>query len=604
MKLLKNNYIVIILGLMNIFIVNGMLDLMTGQIGSRNPIDLYNAGMQAVERQDNNAAIELFREAKKATAQTSEEYSAQINSLEQLINILTQRGNNESAVAKYSSEIGQLRAKMASAAGGLYELYKTGENALLMGNRDQAIKIFRDVKKALSRTMQDYSAKIKSLEELIALYAAMPADGTTRATIEKYSTELAQAYDEAFKLAFTTHDQQDKTYLKPLARALKDMYHNNGNYKDLDGRDRMIVRTPEIAHYLARDIENYMRYSGSSGIEQLKKMELQGALDSATDAFTLFNQAQKLTGFSLEELEAREKLYTRARDLFLQAIKRDPSIYNINYHLALILFKGLGGLQDVELAKNYIEKAVEASNIPVDQKKEAQELKNEIDAFLLKKEAFEKLKRVKELRVDEKFNKKKDQLERDAFKLLSQAHLLYQRDYQVEFALANMYHNAEGTEYEPGLASGSLKLARNLTQNNPYMIKEVSSLQEEIDARNRAIDLALKKLRSDTAVHEGAFAKLVGGYSRTDLAKRAYAEKLSKEPETDWMTRLFGTSKVVAKNLDKRATQVYSAANDRRGSFASSSSSLIDDEESTASSASSASAQAPKKKKSPFGFRF
>ncbi len=101
MKFIKNNYIVIILGLVNIFIVNGMLDLMTGQIGSRNPIDLYNAGMQALERQDKDAAIELFREAKKAPASTSQEYNAQINSLEQLIKILTQRGTTESDVANY-----------------------------------------------------------------------------------------------------------------------------------------------------------------------------------------------------------------------------------------------------------------------------------------------------------------------------------------------------------------------------------------------------------------------------------------------------------------------------------------------------------------------
>lgn len=419
----------------------------------------------------------------------------------------------------------------------IVDLYNEGVDFARNGNVVKAVETFKKVRDAKVSNMQDYVAKIKALEYLISYYRIQ--NDTNR--VNEYSRLLVKFYDEAFSLAHISADSTERSYGRKIATILNDMLKNNGSYISLDQQNREIALASNIVKFIENNRENYLKRLGSSAADEFKGLQLDDALDLFGKGIIAYNRAEAISGESENELTQKNQLYHTALNLLLRASAKNAAIYNAELHLAKMYLKGLGTDRDLKVAQEHAQKALTSAQNG--QKKDAQDLKNEVDAELLAESAFEKMNQAKELPLGDK---QRGILEKEAFDLLQQANTLSAQNYMINFTLAEMYHDAIGTDYDPSRATGSLKLAKNAATTRKQK-DEVESLQLEVDDRNAQVNQFLKNEKDvDNA---GAYGRLGLGAEkskahRTEVMRRLFQNKLKQQQgQKHWMNRLFGTSK-------------------------------------------------------------
>jgi len=596
---------------------------------------LYNSAVQDLKDHYLKKALETFRQVKKIETQNIDEIQIQIEALYQLVGMLTGDPDPTSAnaITKYLGEINEKEAKIRALReasrpanmsmdllGGEFgapktptELFNEGLDLLGRGNVQQARDKFRDSKKAHPGTMEDFESQIKSLEFVIDYYTKTDPNPDL---VVKYSGDLSKCLDEAFMFVKTLRKPTTESiaFAKKIAQKLISII-DTGKYKGFDGNERPFIKLPgDVAQLIARNKEKYLQAAGSSGAEALKTMKLDDALKSAESGILLFKQAQEITGFTDDRIKARKELYSQALENLLRAGQKRDDLFNVEYTLALMLLNGWGADKDFDVAAMHVDKALALG--AGEYKQKAEELKKQIEASKLMEKGFEKLEASKEIAgLTDKEETEKEELEKEAFKSLQDSSNIMRMYYEVEFELAQMKHDATGTDYAPAEAQGHLKSASILASAREQK-QDISALQDEINDRNAKVDAEMEMRKQQKPKEERGLMRvgLIKPLNRTEVMKEMFKAKIQKTPKKSFFALLFGTKKLKAKRSASSSSASSTPLTGQPVTQASSSRSSLS-EASRASTSSSSAAQSgeqasssssakpdKRKSKSPFGF--
>lgn len=536
--------------------------------------ELYNEALQFLSEKFVVKAIDLLREIKKIETQNIDELNIQIEALNKLIELLKDNPANIPAIQKYSDEINQKRSQIRSInasnrpttitmdllAGHVgiaktpSELYNEGFALLSAGNVKLARDKFRESKRSHARTIEDFKAQIRSLEFLIEYYTKTDLNPELA---KEYLTQLVKSLDEAFLYSKTlpTPTNESSIFAKKIAQILISIF-NASEYKNFDDKTRRFILNDEIRKFIEKDMEKYLKTIGSAGTEDLNTIKLRQALEFAQEGILFFKQAEEIRGTSEEEIASKKKLWQKSLEDLIHASQIKDDMFNVEYTLAVMFLNGWGTEKDFDLASKYINNAVTLG--AGEYKKQAQDLKLEIDASILMKKGFEKWESARLILAKTKTEEnEREKLKKEAFELLREASDIFKQSFATEFILAQMYHDADGTEYDPARAKGHLRTALNLAKERQEKV-DCGILMQEIDQRDAQVQAEIVKNLNDSTKEEKGFMRvgiMKKPFDRTEVMRKMFKQDLSKNAKTQSLfNRLFGTSKTKASFADSSSS--------------------------------------------------